>query len=125
MIKTSKTIKVIAILLMVITMVTFLNTIVNADSTTTATDVANAIGKNIQLKSNETLMGKVGDVVGWIRTIAVIAGVILLTVLGVKYMLGSVEEKAEYKKSLMPLVIGIVVVMFSTQIATWIFSVFQ
>ena len=36
--------------------------------------------------------------------------------LGIKYMLGSVEEKAEYKK------IGAVVVMTATQIATMSFS---
>ncbi|MDO5557485.1 MAG: pilin [Clostridia bacterium] len=64
-----------------------------------------------------------GRVVGLIRNIAVIAGVIILTFLGIKYMLGSVEEKAEYKKSLLPLVVGIVVVMASTQIATLIFGI--
>ena len=59
---------------------------------------------------------------GLIRNIAVIAGVLLIAVLGVKYMLGSVEEKAEYKKSFMPLIVGAVVVMAATQIATMIFS---
>lgn len=61
-------------------------------------------------------------VMGLIRNIAVIAGVLLIAVLGVKYMLGSVEEKAEYKKSFMPLIVGAVVVMAATQIATMIFS---
>lgn len=42
--------------------------------------------------------------------------------LGVKYMLGSVEEKAEYKKSFVPLIVGAVVVMAATQIATMLFS---
>ncbi len=37
-------------------------------------------------------------------------------------MLGSAEEKADYKKSLIPLVVGIVVVMAATQIMTMIFS---
>ena len=32
----------------------------------------------------------------------------MLAVLGVKYMLGSVEEKAEYKKDLIPYFIGAV-----------------
>lgn len=64
-----------------------------------------------------------GKVMGLIRNIAVIAGVILLMVIGVKFMMGSAEEKAEYKKSLVPLVVGIVVVMAATQIVTMIFGI--
>lgn len=61
-------------------------------------------------------------VMGLIRNVAVIAGVLLIAILGVKYMLGSVEEKADYKKSFVPLIVGAVVVMAATQIATMIFS---
>ena len=32
--------------------------------------------------------------------------VVALMIIGVKYMLGSVEEKAEYKKTMRPYVIG-------------------
>ena len=59
---------------------------------------------------------------GIIRNISVIASVIILMVVGVKFMLGSTEEKAEYKKSLMPLVVGIVVVVGATSIATFLFG---
>lgn len=63
-------------------------------------------------------------IMGFIRNVAVIAGVIIIAILGLKYMLGSTEERADYKKSFMPLIIGIVVVMGATQIATMIFSTF-
>ncbi len=59
---------------------------------------------------------------GLIRNIAIIASVIILMVLGVKYMLGSVEEKAEYKKSFIPLIIGIILVVSATTIASFIFG---
>ena len=59
---------------------------------------------------------------GMIRNVAVIAAVIILMILGVKYMLGSVEEKADYKKSFIPLIIGIVLVVSATAIATFIFN---
>lgn len=65
-----------------------------------------------------------GKIMGLIRNIAVIAGVLIIAILGLKYMIGSTEEKAEYKKSFMPLIIGIVVVMGASQIATMIFSTF-
>ena len=37
-------------------------------------------------------------------------------------MIGSTEERAEYKKSFMPLIIGIIVVVAAAQIATMIFG---
>lgn len=66
-----------------------------------------------------------GKVIGLIRNVAVIAGVVILSFLGIKYMLGSIEEKAKYKETLMPLIVGIIVVMSATQIATMIFSFFN
>ena len=41
-----------------------------------------------------------------ITSIGVVVAIVILAVLGVKYMLGSVEEKAEYKKDLVPYLIG-------------------
>lgn len=38
-------------------------------------------------------------------------------------MLGSVEEKAEYKKSFIPLIVGAIVVVAATSIASLIFSI--
>ncbi len=58
----------------------------------------------------------------WIRNISVIAAVIIIMIIGVKYILGSVEEKAEYKKTFMPLIIGIILVVAATTIATFIFN---
>lgn len=63
-----------------------------------------------------------GNVVAWIRTLAAIAAVVIISILGIKYMIGSTEERAEYKKSFMPLIIGIVVVVAAAQIATMIFG---
>lgn len=51
-------------------------------------------------------VSRVNVIVGVIRNIGVILSVIILIIIGIKYMLGSVEEKADYKKSLLPYVIG-------------------
>lgn len=68
------------------------------------------------------LASKAGQIMGLIRNISVIAAVIIIMILGVKFMLGSVEEKAEYKKSFMPLIIGIILVVAATTIASFIFN---
>ena len=43
--------------------------------------------------------------------------------LGIKYMMGSVEEKAEYKKTMMPYVIGAIMVFGITNILSIIVSI--
>ena len=75
-------------------------------------------------EGSEGVIAIAGNVVKWIRTLAAIAAVIIISILGIKYMIGSTEERAEYKKSFMPLIIGIVVVVAAAQIATMIFSTF-
>ena len=50
---------------------------------------------------------------------------VVIAVLGVKYMMGSLEEKAEYKKSMIPLIVGIVVVMSASTIAKLLFDTFS
>ncbi|MBQ3145577.1 MAG: TrbC/VirB2 family protein [Clostridia bacterium] len=70
-----------------------------------------------------TLAQKAANVVATLRNIAAIAAVVIIAILGIKYMLGSVEEKAEYKKSFMPLIVGIIVVTLALQIAAMIFNV--
>lgn len=68
------------------------------------------------------MAAKAGQIMGLIRNVAVIASVIIIMILGVKFMLGSVEEKAEYKKSFMPLIVGIILVVAATTIATFLFN---
>ena len=57
----------------------------------------------------------VGDtlnsVLGVLRYIGIFAAVAILMILGIKYMMGSAEEKAEYKKTLIPYVIGAVLLL--------------
>lgn len=46
------------------------------------------------------------DIINPLKFIGTIVSVVALMIIGVKYMLGSVEEKAEYKKTMRPYVIG-------------------
>ena len=52
---------------------------------------------------------------------AVLIGVMILA-LGVKYMMGSTEEKAEYKKSFMPYFIGAVLIFAASNIAKIVYN---
>lgn len=109
-----KTFKILAIVLVVM-MLVFVSTNVFAAELKPG-DITATYGDSGDLKL------KAGKIMGMIRNVAVIASVIIIMILGVKYMLGSVEEKADYKKSFIPLIVGIVLVVSATSIATFIFN---
>lgn len=58
-----------------------------------------------------------------VSTIGSIVSVIVIIVLGIKYMLGSVEEKANYKSSMLPYLIGAVLVFAASLIASTVYKV--
>jgi len=43
-------------------------------------------------------------------------------VLGIKYMIGSADQKAEYRKSMLPYLIGAILIFASTSLADIIYS---
>ena len=57
-----------------------------------------------------------------VSTIGSILSVIVIIVLGMKYMLGSVEERAEYKKSFMPYFIGAMIIFAASTLAGIIYE---
>lgn len=85
----------------------------NTFSTKTDTDATNAV-KNFG-----------NNMLGIVSTAASVLAVIILIVLGIKYMMGSAEEKAEYKKTLLPYAIGAVFVFGAGVITTVLFNIAQ
>lgn len=61
-------------------------------------------------------------VIGIVTMLGSILAVLVLVVLGIKYMMGSTDEKAEYKKSMLPYVIGAVLVFAASSIASVIYN---
>ena len=55
-------------------------------------------------------------IVGVIRSAGYAVSVGALVVLGIKYMMGSAEEKSEYKKSMVPYVVGAVLVFATSTV---------
>lgn len=57
-------------------------------------------------EQDDRVVDKTSKVLTIITNVGMITSVIMLAVIGLKYMLGSVEEKAEYKKDLIPYLVG-------------------
>ena len=51
--------------------------------------------------------------------------IIAIIALGIKYMLGSIEEKAQYKKTLLPYFIGAIFVFGATTVSGIIYKMFN
>lgn len=74
-------------------------------------------------KANTTTMQNIGNQIITVVSVAgSIVSVVVLIVLGIKYMMGSAEEKAEYKKTLMPYIIGAALVFAASAIAGIVFN---
>lgn len=73
--------------------------------------------------ADTTTMQNIGNQIITVVSVAgSIVSVIVLIVLGIKYMMGSAEEKAEYKKTLMPYIIGAALVFAASAIAGIVFN---
>ena len=77
---------------------------------------------SIKTENAKKITDKAGVILGAVRNIGVVVSVIMLMLIGIKYMFGSVEEKADYKTSLGPYLIGFVLMMSTTAIVTFIYQ---
>lgn len=74
--------------------------------------------------SNANGLAKIGNtIIGVLQIIGSILSVAVLAVMGIKYMIGSVEEKAEYKKSMGPYIIGAVMVFAITNLLSIVVNI--
>lgn len=116
-----KSMKIISILMMAIMMI-MVATPVFAD-----VDPGKAIDdvkSKVIYGGNKDFTAKVGKIIGFLQWAGAIAGVLIITIFGIKYMMGSLEEKAEYKKTMIPFIVGAIVLIAAPQIAKLIFSIF-
>lgn len=78
-----------------------------------------------QMNTNDVkeITDAAATLVDYIRYIGIIVTVVALLALGIKYMVGSIEEKAEYKKSMKAYIIGVVLFFALSQIIAVIIDV--
>jgi len=69
-----------------------------------------------------TLVSKGNAIIGVIQVIGSVVSVIVLAILGIKYMVGSVEERAEYKKTMLPYLVGAIMLFASANLVQMIYE---
>ena len=109
----TKTLKIVTTILMAIIVLSAVS------------NVALATSVNVQpvppgdISGIETIAGRI---LGLIQAVSGIAAVVLIAVFGFKFIMGSANEKADYQKSFIPLIVGVVVVFAATSIAKLLFG---
>lgn len=64
-------------------------------------------------------------ILGAIRNISIVVSVITLMIIGLKYIIGSAEEKANYKETMIPYIIGCILAVSGTTLVSFIYNAFN
>ena len=104
-----KAYKVLSVL-MVILMLVCISTNVFA-----AFDI-NQVSSDVETDADNAIQEIGSTILTIVTNVGMILAIIVVAVLGVKYMMGSTEEKAEYKKTLMPYLVGAILVFGASAI---------
>ena len=99
-----RTIKLASVLLLIAVISMTLTTMVSANG---GIDAANIAGG---------LKGTTSNAQNDVTKVGVVVAVIILLVLGIKYMMGSASEKAEYKKTMIPYLVGAILIFGASAI---------
>ena len=63
-----------------------------------------------------------GTIIGTLQVIGIIIAVIVIMVIGIKYMTGSLEQKAQYKKTMIPYIVGVAMLVCTTTLVKVIYQ---
>lgn len=82
----------------------------------------NQINAATNVNGTTEIVGIGGQIIGILQTIGVVLSIVILIIIGIKYMMGSAEEKAEYKKTMIPYIVGAVFIFAASTLANMIYN---
>lgn len=115
-----KQVKIISIILVVMMAIASISSIVLATGIEGQIQQI-AAGNDSAQATKVTELGAI--IVTIMRTVGIVVAVVILLILGIKYMMGSAEEKAEYKKTMIPYLVGAILIFASTTIVTVVYNI--
>ena len=115
-----KTVKIIStILLAVMLIATIAGTVYAKPNIDTVINGVENGGQNV----NGTAIQNIGgNIVTIVQVVGIVIAIVILLVIGIKYMIGSASEKAEYKKTMIPYIVGAVLIFAGTSLVRVIYS---
>jgi len=116
-------IKILSVIVIIIgILISFSNISYATGGMSDVTDILKNDKWSPKVEDSATFNSKVKTIISIIRYIGIIVSVVSLMIMGIKYMFSSVEEKANYKQSMYPWLIGAIMVFAITTIPGFIYE---
>lgn len=113
-----KSVKVLSTILLAIMLVTTIAEVVLA-----APDVNATIDNLMNGNANTNQVTQIGGtIVNIIQVVGIVVAVVVILIVGIKYLTSSAEGKAEYKKMMVPYVIGAFLVFAGSSIVKLVYE---
>lgn len=109
-----KTIKLVGVVAIMLAVLIGMTTICKATAVNPGQIAEGLTGTQSAAQGDVTKIGN--QIIGIITTVGVVVAVVILLVLGIKYMMGSASEKAEYKKTMIPYLVGAILIFGASAI---------
>lgn len=119
----NKIMRILSIILMAAMLVSTISTISMATSVDAGKIAGDLKGTTSSAQNQVTDIGN--QIIGILTTVGVVVAVVVLLILGIKYMMGSASEKAEYKKTMIPYLVGAILIFGASAITKVVVSIGQ
>lgn len=114
-----KTVKMISTLILTVMLVASIAGVALAADVNGVLNGLTGDSKTVQTKD---LTNVGNNIVTIIQVVGIVIAVIILLIIGIKYMIGSASEKAEYKKTMIPYIVGALLIFAGTSLVRVIYS---
>ena len=81
--------------------------------------------KSLGVEGAASLSARTNIMVGIIQAVGTVVAVIMLTIIAIKYMVSSVEERADYKQTMVPFIIGAGSLLIISNLVGIIYSIIE
>ncbi len=115
----AKTWKILSILIILLITICILTNVCEASWAITNPGAVKPNQTTLPTEANEMA----GNLLGILQVVGSVISVIVLIIIGIRYMTGSASERAEYKKSMIPYLIGAVLLFSGTVFPKMIYDV--
>ena len=116
--------KIFAVLILAVMLMSFVSMVFAAGDQTSYSPESWKSKTGDKIKTND-IENFSASIINVISIVGSAAAIVTLIILGIKYMMGSAEEKAEYKKTLLPYIIGAAMVFGASVLTGVIYNFMQ
>ena len=124
-----KQVKILTTILMIIVVMATIGNVVLAANETKDGGSGTVSGlldgfdpNNKAIEATDKIQSLGETIVNILQILGIVVAIVVLSIIGIKYMMGSAEEKAEYKKVMVPYVVGAIIIFAATSLVKVVYK---